>query len=509
LNNFFRPIIRISAFIRKEIIEVLRQPRLVLSLVLGPFLILLLFGIGFHNEPQPLRTLFVVEPGSALTEPVQEFATTLGPQLLFMGVTGDEREARDRLRRDDVDLVVVAPADAYETIRDSRQAEFILYHNELDPFQQDYIRVFGQVYTDEVNRRVVRRITEMGQAEAESMQEALSSGRQSASAMRQALEQGDNVAARSHQIALARHMDNLAFAVGVTAGVLTGVQETVGGSEQQNPDDLLASLSEVRQAVTGLSDIPADSNNFQAEINQLATIEQQIDSMETQMTEFRQIEAAILVSPFNTQVRNIAPVEIDIADYFAPSVVILLLQHLAVTIAGLSIVRERQLGAVELFRVAPLTPAETLIGKYISYLLFGLVLGLVLILLLVYGLGVPLLGNWLTIAVILIFLLFASLGLGFVISLTALTDSQAVQYAMLVLLTTVFFSGFFLNLQMFIPAVRAVSWLLPATYGIEMLQNVMLRGQPINLLTLAPLAGMGFVLALIAWLLMRRMMANE
>jgi ABC-2 type transport system permease protein len=510
LSRLFRPIIRISAFIRKEIVEVLRQPRLVLSLVMGPFLILLLFGLGFHNEPRPLRTLFVTEPGSGLEHQVQEFATSLGPQLLFMGVTPSEAEARERLRRDEVDLVVITPADAYETIRDNQQARFILLHNELDPFQQDYIHVFGQVYTDEVNRRILHRITEEGQTEAEAIQESLQLGRASATAMRQALEQGDAVGARLHQVELDRNMNVVLLGVGATAALLNTVGDTLGDENVERNDELLLTVDELRQTIGLLGDIQqASTTDYRQEIDQLERVEGQMDSLETQLDEFQRIEPAILVSPFDMEVRNAAPVTIDVADYFAPSVVILLLQHLAVTIAGLSIVRERQFGTIELFRVAPLTGAETLVGKYLSYLLFGLILGLILVALLVYGLGVPFLGDWLSVVVIVLMLMFASLGIGFVISLTAGTDSQAVQYAMLILLLTVFFSGFFLSLEMFLPQVRIVSWLLPATYGIELLQGHMLRGQELDLFTLWPLAAIGVVLALLSWFLMHRLMKHE
>jgi ABC-2 type transport system permease protein len=506
--NIFRPFIRMSAFMRREIFEVLRQPRLVLSLVLGPFLILLLFCLLFHNEPRPLRTVFVAQAGSTLSQQVQEYATSLGPQLLFMGVTSDEQEARNRLRRGEVDLVVITPADAYETIQASEQAQFILLHDELDPFQQDYVRVFGQVYTDEVNRRIMQRITEEGQMEAEAVQEALQRGRSSAAAMRQALEQGDTATARFHQAGLDRNMNIVALAVGTSAGLLSSVQETLGDEEAQDSGETMAYLDSLRQAIGVLGELPAQGN-YRSEIDELTRIEGQIDDLETQLAEFQRIEPHILVSPFGADVRNVAPVAIDVTDYFAPSVVVLLLQHLAVTIAGLSIVRERQLGTLELFRVAPLTAGETLIGKYVSNLFFGVLLGVALLLLLVFGLGVPILGDWVSVLVILLVLLFSSLGIGFVISLTAQTDSQAVQYAMLILLLTVFFSGFFLNLQMFYPPVRALSYLLPATYGIELLQGVMLRGQPLDGLNLLRLGGIGLVLALISWFLMRRLMTHE
>ena len=48
-SSIARFIIRTSAFVSKELVEILRQTRLLLALVLGPFLILLLFGRGFRN----------------------------------------------------------------------------------------------------------------------------------------------------------------------------------------------------------------------------------------------------------------------------------------------------------------------------------------------------------------------------------------------------------------------------------------------------------------------------
>ena len=73
--------------------------------------------------------------------------------------------------------------------------------------------------------------------------------------------------------------------------------------------------------------------------------------------------------------------------------------------------------------------------------------------------------------------LVASLGLGFVISGLAATDSQAVQYSMLLLFLSIFFSGFFLSLRNFWEPVRAIGYLLPLTYAIGGFQAAMLRGE--------------------------------
>src|SRR5439155_4532931 len=158
---------------------------------------------------------------------------------------------------------------------------------------------------------------------------------------------------------------------------------------------------------------------------------------------------------------------------------------IGVTLAALSIVRERLLGTVELFRVSPVSPGEILVGKYISFLVFlGVIAAALLALtsneLTVGGfrlsLGVPVLGDWALLVLTIALVIFASVGLGFVIAAVSKSESQAVQLSMLVLLTSVFFSGFFLRVEAFWAPVRFLSYSLPVTYGISSLQFIMLRG---------------------------------
>ena len=119
------------------------------------------------------------------------------------------------------------------------------------------------------------------------------------------------------------------------------------------------------------------------------------------------------------------------------------------------------------------------------------------------------LGSWLGYCLSIAALIFTSLGLGFVISLIAKTDSEAVQYSMILLLTSVFFSGAFINLNTLWKPVQVVSWAVPATYGISLLQNIMLRGFLPNPILLPALAAIGLGLFLLAWLLLSRTMARS
>jgi hypothetical protein len=67
--------------------------------------------------------------------------------------------------------------------------------------------------------------------------------------------------------------------------------------------------------------------------------------------------------------------------------------------------------------VAPLSAIETLLGKYLSYLIFGGVMAAILSALVIYGLRVPMLGLPQHYALAVAALLFTSRGYGFAISL--------------------------------------------------------------------------------------------
>ena len=116
--------------------------------------------------------------------------------------------------------------------------------------------------------------------------------------------------------------------------------------------------------------------------------------------------------------------------YYAPGVLALLVQHTAVSLGALALVRERMMGAFELFRVSPANMVQLLIGKYLGYTVF-IALASVALAAAMRLLGVPLLGNWFLFALLLLLLTIASLGVGFLISTVAGSDSQAIQFAMI------------------------------------------------------------------------------
>jgi ABC-2 type transport system permease protein len=190
-------------------------------------------------------------------------------------------------------------------------------------------------------------------------------------------------------------------------------------------------------------------------------------------------------------------------------VLVLVLQHMAVSLTAISLVRDRVSGAIDLFRVAPIHPVEVLVGKYAAYCLLSAVVAVILLALTVFGLNVPMLGDRVTLAGALGLLIFASVGMGMLISTISDSERQAVQLTMLVLLASVFFSGFVLPLEDFQASARGLAYALPVTHGIRLTQDTMLRGETSADWQIWTLGGLGAAFFLVTAVTMHRVLARD
>jgi ABC-2 type transport system permease protein len=141
-------IIRSLAFLRKEIIAVWRQPRLMATLVLGPFLILFLFGLWYRDTPEPFRTLVVADEAAAEIADPARIGDALGSGIELVGVTDDLDGATESLMSGDVDLVLVAPEDGLDALSRGEQAVFSIIHTEIDPVLTGSIDLIGRLSVD-------------------------------------------------------------------------------------------------------------------------------------------------------------------------------------------------------------------------------------------------------------------------------------------------------------------------------------------------------------------------
>jgi ABC-2 type transport system permease protein len=482
-----RRLTQAGAFTRKELTDVLGQPRLLLLLVVGPFLVLLVFGLGYRETPDPYRTEIVAEPGSVFAEEVDAYTEELSQLVDIRRVGNDEAGARARLQAGELDLVVIFPDDAVDWILDGNRAPVVVLHTRLDPVEEVGIRFAARLAAQEVNTAVLAQVVSSGQESITPAHEEMAASVDAANRARSAVRDGDEEEAETALDDLDRSIRRVEDSVRAS----TGLTVNLGGREdaEQASRDVDEALARVSGTSSRLRTNLAEGDDAQAQTEAERLADEAITAQEA-LELFQELDPEVVARPFEVYVETAVEGERTYTDFYAPAALILVLQQFAVAFGALSFVRERQLGMLDVYRVGPIGPFQTVLGKYVAYLLLGGAVGAVLAVAIVYGLGVPLLGSWWQLALVIGLVLAASVGLGFLISLISTSDSQAVQYSMLVLLASLFFSGFFLSLAQLAEPVRAFSWLLPATSGMALTRGVMLRGDGLRAFEVAVLVAL-------------------
>jgi ABC-2 type transport system permease protein len=470
-----RPVVQLWGFLRKEVTDILRQPRLLLVLVAGPFAVLLLFAAGYDERQIVLDTAFVGPDGSVYERAIDSYSEELDDYVQPKGFTSDLLEARGALEDGDVDVVVVFPPEPAESILGGEQAEIAIIHDKLDPLQQTAVEVAARVAVLELNAGVLEEIVGRTQTALTPLRDGLTALDTAGDDAAAALRSGDAEQIRARATELATGLGTLDAVNRTSAQVIEQLGAQVAPSQQEAAAAFQADLAELSDLAGRLS--AGAANGDQAALDEdAARVETLVDDLTEYADDLVAVDPALLIRPFAARTENLLREPVGVIDFFAPSAIALLLQHMAVTFAAMGLVRDEAVGLFESFRVAPIGPPTILGGKYASYLVIGGAVAAVLLLAVAAGLDVPVRGpaGWVVGGIGL--LLLSSVGLGLVLSGIARSDSQAVQFAMLVLLASLFFGGFFLDLDTLRYPVKALSWLLPVTYGIRILQDVMLRG---------------------------------
>ena len=248
---------RILAIVGKELIEVVRRPGALFSLVLGPFLIMALFGLGYDNSGILLRTLLVVPPGSGLSMQLDDYRPLAPPGITLAGIAADDETARQALRARAVDVVIVAPTDLEARFKAGQQSTIRVEYDIVNPIRADYALILAQQLANGVNQQLIERAAATGTSEAG------------------------------------------------TIGVTTP------------------------------------------------------------------IPPAVIAAPTRADPQNLAPIEPSLISFFGPAVLALILQHLAVTLTALSLVRERHSGIFDVLRVSPVSAIEIVLGKVVAFAALG------------------------------------------------------------------------------------------------------------------------------------------
>ena len=163
-------------------------------------------------------------------------------------------------------------------------------------------------------------------------------------------------------------------------------------------------------------------------------------------------------------------------NFFLPGLVAVLLLFFTTFLTALGIVREKEKGTLEQLFVTPVRPMGLLLGKLIPYFGIGL-LGLSgLLFFMVTVFRVPIQGEVLLLYALACPYLFVNLSIGLLISSKANTQPEAMQMSMMVILPTIFFSGYIFPRETMPLPFYLFSFLVPGTYFVNISRGIILRG---------------------------------
>jgi ABC-2 type transport system permease protein len=177
------------------------------------------------------------------------------------------------------------------------------------------------------------------------------------------------------------------------------------------------------------------------------------------------------------QIRQLYNEEQNGSVNFIPGVIALIFMIVCTALTSVSVVREKELGTMEILLVSPLKPILVLIAKVVPYLVLSIVNFIIILTLSVYLLDVQIKGNLVLIFAESILFIITCLSLGLLIS--NVTNSQ--QTAMLIsmmgmMLPTILFTGFMFPIENMPWIFRAISHVIPSRYYFIIIKAVMLKG---------------------------------
>jgi ABC-2 type transport system permease protein len=186
---------------------------------------------------------------------------------------------------------------------------------------------------------------------------------------------------------------------------------------------------------------------------------------------------------------------------FVPGVLGMIMLLICAMMTSIAIVREKEMGTMEILLVSPMKPIYIILSKITPYFVLSCVNFATIMLLSVFVLGVPIAGSFMSLVAVSLLYIFVSLSFGLLVS--TITNSQ--QAAMLVsgmglMIPVMLLSGMMFPIENMPLPLQWLSCIVPARWYIAAVKAIMIEGLGITsvLKEVGILCLMGIVLVTIS-----------
>jgi ABC-2 type transport system permease protein len=213
----------------------------------------------------------------------------------------------------------------------------------------------------------------------------------------------------------------------------------------------------------------SDPNTAKTIINYLTTI----------ISSYQQEAFPTAVLPFQiiTEPRMLYNEDDNGSLNYIPGVIALILMLVCTALTSVSIVKEKELGTMEVLLVSPFKPVMVLIAKAVPYFLLSLVNFTLILLLSVFMLHIEVKGNLLLLFFETAIFILTCLSFGLLISNTTNAQQTALLISMMgMMLPTIIFTGFLFPLENMPWIFQMIANVVPSKWYFIIVKTVMLKG---------------------------------
>jgi ABC-2 type transport system permease protein len=235
------------------------------------------------------------------------------------------------------------------------------------------------------------------------------------------------------------------------------------------PPSFGSDLQHLNKAQVQLIADAADPNTATTLVNYATAIIRDYQKRLTQNAE--------LPYTINVEQRMLYNPQMNGAYTFVPGVMAMVLMLVCTMMTAITIVREKEMGTMEVMLVSPIWPLKIIVAKAIPYLLLSIVNIISILLLSVFVLDVPIRGSLVLLVAEGVLFIITCLAFGMLIS-NSTTSQQTAMFISLVgmFLPTVMLSGFMFPIENMPLGLQIVSNIIPAKWFYIIVKAVMIKG---------------------------------
>ncbi len=177
-----------------------------------------------------------------------------------------------------------------------------------------------------------------------------------------------------------------------------------------------------------------------------------------------------------TQSRMLFNPQLKSAYNFVPGVIGMIMLLICAMMTSISIVREKEMGTMEILLASPLPPLYIILAKLVPYFAVSSINLVTILLLSRFLLGVPVAGNVFLFCLITMVYIFVALALGLLISTAVNSQLAALLISLLLIVPSIYLSGMVFPLESIPEAAQVISNIVPTRWFIDAARKIMIQG---------------------------------